>query len=153
VPNPKPTEPIVYRERVRPNLGTFIAVATLLPAVTLVSEPFDYRIGIAVGLILVMSIWAALFFLAPVIQVGSSHLTVARAKIPRNLLGNIEEIAKDQIFSERGPKLDPAAHKVFQGTVKTAIKITVNDPNDPTPYWIISTRKPAQLAEMLRAKN
>jgi hypothetical protein len=128
-------------------------VATLLPAVTLVSEPFDYRIGIAVGLILVMSIWAALFFLAPVIQVGSSHLTVARAKIPRNLLGNIEEIAKNQIFSERGPKLDPAAHKVFQGTVKTAIKITVNDPNDPTPYWIISTRKPAQLAEVLRAKN
>jgi hypothetical protein len=153
VPNPKPTEPIVYRERVRPNLGTFIAVATLLPAVTLVSEPFDYRIGIAVGLILVMSIWAALFFLAPVIQVGSSHLTVARAKIPRNLLGKIEEIAKDQIFSERGPRLDPAAHKVFQGTVKTAIKITVNDPNDPTPYWIISTRKPAQLAEVLRAKN
>jgi hypothetical protein len=153
VPNPKPTEPIVYRERVRPNFGTFIAVATLLPAVTLVSEPFDYRIGIAVGLILVISIWAALFFLAPVIQVGSSHLTVARAKIPRNLLGNIEEIAKDQIFSERGPKLDPAAFKVFQGTVKTAIKITVNDPNDPTPYWIISTRKPAQLAEVLRAKN
>jgi hypothetical protein len=153
VPNPKPTEPIVYRERVRPNFGTFIAVATLLPAVTLVSEPFDYRIGIAVGLILVMSIWAALFFLAPVIQVGSSHLTVARAKIPRNLLGNIEEIAKNQIFSERGPKLDPAAHKVFQGTVKTAIKISLNDPNDPTPYWIISTRKPAQLAEVLRAKN
>jgi hypothetical protein len=128
-------------------------VATLLPAVTLVSEPFDYRIGIAVGLILVMSIWAALFFLAPVIQVGSSHLTVARAKIPRDLLGKIEEIGKDQIFSERGPKLEPAAYKVFQGTVKTAIKITVNDPNDPTPYWIISTRKPAQLAEVLRAKN
>jgi hypothetical protein len=153
VPNPKPTEPIVYRERVRPNLGTFISVATLLPAVTLVSEPFDYRIGIAIGLTLMISIWAALFFLAPVIQVGSSHLTVARAKIPRNLLGNIEEIAKDQIFSERGPKLEPAAYKVFQGTVKTAIKITVNDPNDPTPYWIISTRKPAQLAEVLRAKN
>ena len=153
MPNPKPTEPIVYRERVRPNLGTFISVATLLPAVTLVSEPFDYRIGIAIGLTLMISIWAALFFLAPVIQVGSSHLTVARAKIPRNLLGNIEEIAKDQIFSERGPKLEPAAYKVFQGTVKTAIKITVNDPNDPTPYWIISTRKPAQLAEVLRAKN
>jgi hypothetical protein len=153
VPNPKPTEPIIYRERVRPDLGTFIAVATLLPAVTLVSEPFDYRIGIAVGLILVISIWAALFFLAPVIKVGSSHLTVARAKIPRNLLGKIEEIAKDEIFSERGPKLDPAAYKVFQGTVKTAIKISLNDPNDPTPYWIISTRKPAQLAEVLRAKN
>ena len=151
--NPKPTEPIFFRERVRPNLGTFIAVATLLPAVTLVSEPFDYRIGIAVGLVLVLSIWAVLYFLAPVIQVGRSFLTVGRAKIPRNLLGNTEEIAKDQIFSERGPNLDPAAYKVFQGTVKTAIKITVNDPDDPTPYWIISTRKPAQLANLLKVEN
>ncbi len=153
MPNPKPTEPIDYRERVRPNLGTFIAVATLLPAVTLVSEPFDYRIGVAVGLVLVISIWAALFFLAPVIKVGNSNLVVGRAEIPRNLLGRIEEIGKDQIFSERGPNLDPAAYRVFQGTVKTAVKITLNDPNDPTPYWIISTRKPAQLAEALRAKG
>ena len=153
MPNPKPTEPIVYRERVRPNLGTFIAVATLLPAVTLVSEPFDYRIGIAVGLVLVLSIWSTLYFLAPVIQVGSSFLEVGRAKIPRNLLGNIEEIRKDKIFSERGPNLNPGAYKVFQGTVKTALKIAVNDPNDPTPYWIISTRKPAQLATLLKAKN
>ena len=153
MPNPKPTEQIVYRERVRPNLGTFLAVATLLPAVTLVSEPFDYRIGVAVGLILLMTIWSALFFLSPVIQVDSSHLTVARTKIPRDLLGKIEEVSKDQIFSERGPNLDPSAYKVFQGTVKTAIKIAINDPDDPTPYWIISTRKPAQFAEALRAKN
>ena len=153
MPNPKPTEPIVYRERVRPNLGTFIAVATLLPAVTLVSEPFDYRIGIAVGLVLVISIWAVLFFLAPVIQVGNSNLVVGRAEIPRNLLGKIEEISKDRIFSERGPNLNPAAYRVFQGTVKTAVKIALNDPNDPTPYWIISTRKPAQLSEALRAKG
>lgn len=151
--NPKPTESIVYRERVRPNQGTFIAVATLLPAVTLVSEPFDYRIGLAVGLALVISIWSALFFLAPVIQVGAEHLAVGRAKIPRNLLGKIEEISKDQIFSERGPNLDPAAYKVFQGTVKTAVKIALIDPNDPTPYWILSTRKPAQLAAALGAKS
>jgi len=153
VPNPIPTEPIVYVERVRPDLGTFIAVATLLPAVTLVAEPFDYRIGIAVGLVLVFSIWSALYFLAPVIQVGSSFLRVGRAKIPRNLLGKIEEIAKNQIFSERGPNLNPAAYKVFQGTVKTALKIYVNDPNDPTPYWIISTRKPTRLANALKADN
>ena len=143
----------MYRERVRPNLGTFRAVGTLLPAVVLVSEPFDYRIGIAAGLILVISSWGALFFLAPVIQVGSSNLKISRAKIPRNLLGKIEEISKDQIFSERGPNLNPAAFKVFQGTVKTAVKIAVNDPNDPTPYWIISTRKPAQLASALRTRN
>jgi hypothetical protein len=151
VPSQKPKEPVLYKERVRPNFGTFVAVFTLLPAVTLVSEPFDFRVGIAVGSILVLAIWAALFFLAPVIKLGKTTLTVGAAVIPRSLLGKIEEISKDQIFAERGPRLDPAAYKVFQGTVKTALRIAVNDPDDPTPYWIFSTRKPSQLATVLRA--
>ena len=151
MPNQKPTEPILYQERVRPNLGTFVAVSTLLPALTLVSEPFDFRVGVVLGLILVIAIWASLLLFAPVIKVGRTTLTVGRASIPRTLLGKIDEIAKDEIFQERGPKLDPAAYKVFQGTVKTALKIAIKDANDPTPYWIISTRKPAQLATVLRA--
>ena len=151
MPNQKPTEPILYQERVRPNLGTFVAVFALLPAVTLVSEPFDFRVGLALGSLLVLAIWAALLFLAPVIKVGKTTLSVGAASIPRTLLGKIDVIEKDQIFFERGPKLDPAAYKVFQGTVKTALKIAIKDSNDPTPYWIISTRKPAQLATVLKA--
>ena len=135
-----------------PNMGTFVAVSALLPAVTLVSEPFDFRVGIILGSALVLAIWAALFFLAPVIRVGKTTLSVGRASIPRQMVGKIDEITKDQIFQERGPRLDPAAYKVFQGTVKTAIKIEIKDSNDPTPYWIISTRKPSQLATVLRAK-
>ena len=148
----KPTEPVLYKERVRPNFGTFVAVLTLLPAVTLVSEPFDFRVGIAVGSVLVLAIWAALLLLAPVIKLSKTALSVGRATIPRSLLGKIDEISKDHIFQERGPRLDPAAYKVFQGTVKTALKIAVKDPEDPTPYWIFSTRKPSQLATVLRAR-
>jgi len=151
VPNLKPTEPILYRERVSPNLGTFAAVAVLIPAIALVSEPFDFRIGLVIGPLLVFGIWAALFFFSPVISVGKQFLTVGAATIPRALLGKITEVPKDQIFHERGPGLNPASYKVFQGTVRTAIKIAIKDPDDPTPYWIISTRKPTQLATVLRA--
>ena len=151
MPNLKPTEPILYQERVSPNLVTFAAVALLIPAVALVSEPFYFRIGLVIGPLLVLGIWAALYFFSPVISVGKRFLTVGAATIPRTLLGKITEIPKDQIFHERGPALNPAAYKVFQGTVKTAIKIAIKDPADPTPYWIISTRKPNQLATVLRA--
>ena len=151
MPSQKPTEPILYQERVRPNIGTFVAVCALLPAVALVSEPFDIRIGVVVGSLLVLAIWSGLFFLAPVIKVGKTTLTVGKASIPRTLLGKIDVIEKDQIFLERGPRLDPAAYKVFQGTVKTALKIAIKDSDDPTPYWMISTRKPAQLATVLKA--
>ena len=150
--SPKPSEAIVYQERVRPNFGTFLATAALIPAITLVSEPFDFRIGLIIGSVLVLAIWWTMFFLSPVIRVREKSLSVGVVSIPRSLLGRIEVIAKDQIFQERGPKLEPAAFKVFQGTVKTAVKIEISDPSDPTPYWIISTRKPIQLASALESK-
>jgi hypothetical protein len=152
VSSPKPSEAIVYQERVRPNFGTFLATAALIPAITLVSEPFDFRIGLIIGSVLVLAIWWAMFFLSPVIRVREKSLSVGVVSIPRSLLGRVEVIAKDQIFQERGPKLEPAAFKVFQGTVKTAVKIEISDPSDPTPYWIISTRKPIQLASALESK-
>ena len=150
--SPKPSEAIVYQERVRPNFGTFLATAALIPAITLVSEPFDFRIGLIIGSVLVLAIWWTMFFLSPVIRVREKSLSVGVVSIPRSLLGRIEVIAKDQIFQERGPKLEPAAFKVFQGTVKTAVKIEISDPSDPTPYWIISTRKPIQLASALESE-
>ena len=150
--SPKPSEAIVFQERVRPNFGTFLATAALIPAITLVSEPFDFRIGLIIGSVLVLAIWWTMFFLSPVIRVREKSLSVGVVSIPRSLLGRIEVIAKDQIFQERGPKLEPAAFKVFQGTVKTAVKIEISDPSDPTPYWIISTRKPIQLASALESK-
>lgn len=151
MPTLNPKDQVLYRERVSPNLGTFAAVAVLIPSVTLVSEPFDYRIGLIFSSLLVAAIWATLFFYSPKIEVGHELLTVGRASIPRALLGEIIQIPKDQIFFERGPGLDPESYKVFQGTVKTAVKIAIRDPEDPTPYWIVSTRRPAQLATVLNA--
>jgi hypothetical protein len=152
VSNLHSTDKPLYLERVLPNFGTFLAITVLLPAIMLVSEPFDVRIGLVVGSVLVVTIWGALFISAPVISVGKKELRVGRAIIPRNLLGKVSEVSADQIFLERGPNLDPRAYKVFQGTVKTAIKITIKDEADPTPYWLISTRRPAQLATVLKAK-
>jgi hypothetical protein len=143
---------LVFKERVSPNIGTFAAVAVLIPAVTLVSEPFDFRIGLVIGFLLVAAIWAILLFYSPKIEVGKELLSVGRASIPRALLGEVLDIPKEKVFFERGPGLDPASYKVFQGTVKTAVKIVIEDPDDPTPYWIVSTRKPAELAAALNSR-
>jgi hypothetical protein len=31
------------------------------------------------------------------------------------------------------------------------VRVNLDDPNDPTPYWLVSTRQPNRLAEALRA--
>jgi hypothetical protein len=140
---------LLYSERVLPNFGTFAAVFVLLPSTLIIAEPFDLRIGLVVGLIAVSTIWGLLVFRAPRIQVSKNHLRVGRVSIARNLVGTPQAIDKSEIFAERGPNLDPAAHKVFQGSVKTAVKIPVTDPEDPTPYWLVSTRNPNKLVEAL----
>lgn len=141
----------LYQERVVPNLGTFAAVFVLLPSTVIISEPFDIRVGLVVGLIGVLTIWGLLLLRAPQIRVTKDGLQVGRVSIPRTLIGEPVAIGKAEIFAERGPNLDPAAFKVFQGTVKTAIKIPIVDADDPTPYWLVSTRNPAKLAEVLRS--
>lgn len=141
--------PKLYNEHVLPNFGTFAAVFALLPSTVIISEPFDLRIGLVVGLISVSTIWVLLIFRAPRIQVTNSYLRVGNVTIPRKQIGLPQVVEKSEIFAERGPKLDPAAHKVFQGSVKTAVKIPITDPSDPTPYWLVSTRNPAKLVEVL----
>ena len=147
---PEKYEPALYQERVVPNFGTFAAVFALLPSMAIISEPFDIRIGLAIGVVVVLSIWTMLIVRAPKIQVSIEELRVGKVVISRNLIGQPQVITKAEIFMERGPKLDPAAHKVFQGSVKTAIKIPIADPEDPTPYWLISTRNPNELARLLK---
>ena len=142
---------VLYKERVTPNLGTFAAVSVLLPSTVIISEPFDLLVGLVVGLIGVLGLWALLFFRAPQIWVTKEKLYVGRASIPRDLIGEPVAISKSEVFGERGPKLDPAAYKVFQGSIKTAIKIPISDPQDPTPYWLVSTRNPAKLAIVLKS--
>jgi hypothetical protein len=140
---------LLYSERVLPGFGTFAAVSVLLPSTVLIAEPFDIRVGIVVGLISVSAIWGLLILRAPRIQVSKDNLRVGRVSISRDFVGKPQAISKQEIFSERGPNLDPGAHKVFQGSVKTAVKIPVTDPEDPTPYWLVSSRNPDKLVEVL----
>jgi hypothetical protein len=150
VSEPKNQQSELYSERVLPNLGTFLAFALLWPAITLVSEPFDLVIGLIAGFLAVATSWLALFLSAPRISVTSDALIINRATLDRAVIGELEHITRDNIFSERGPKLDFRAFTVFQGTVKEAVKIELKDPLDPTPYWLISTRRPTELIAALK---
>jgi hypothetical protein len=144
----------LYKERVLPNIGTFAATFVFLPSAVVVSEPFDISVGILVGAIGVAIIWALLVLKAPSVRVSNGNLTVNQVSIPVELLGEPEVVTKREIFDERGPNLDSRAHKVFQGTVKTALKIPIMDHEDSTPYWLISSKKPEKFAQAIKnARN
>lgn len=149
---PESRKPL-YQERVVPGVGLFLATLALLPAIALVSEPFDLSVGILLGSFAVAATWFSLIYWAPKIIVTETQFLVGSAQVPRSLLGEIAEIPKEEIFQERGPRLDPKAFTSFQSSVKTAIKVGIRDKNDPTPYWLISTRNPERLKSVLASKT
>ena len=85
------------------------------------------------------------------VEVSGGELKAGDAHIPLALLGDVEIIAPEDRRRAMGPQLDPAAFVVHRGWVKPLVRVRVDDPEDPTPYWVISTRHPEALAAALRS--
>ena len=112
--------------------------------------PFGTEIGITVAVAGSISLVALVVLTSPTISV-SSELSAGRMRIPLGVIGKMESLNKVQLSNLIGPSADARAQLFIRGYVKTALKIEINDPADPTPYVVISTRRPDQLAVALLA--
>lgn len=84
------------------------------------------------------------------VAVTDDELLVGKARLPRTFVGEVEVVAKENKRKALGPELDPAAFVVHRGWIGPLVRVHLTDPQDPTPYWIFSTRKPEAVAELLR---
>jgi hypothetical protein len=50
----------------------------------------------------------------------------------------------------RGPELDARAYLCLRGWIAGGVRVPVLDPQDPAPYWLVSSRRPGELAEAVR---
>ena len=139
----------IFNENLLPSWPTFVWAAILFPSAYLVFLPISEIVGLLIGLTLTILVWMAMIFGSPKIIVDAGELRVGRAHIPVALLSNCREIEPEFCFAERGPALDARAFVRFQVGVKPLVRLEVNDPVDPTPYWLIATRKPAALIAAL----
>lgn len=142
------THPVrtTFTERLWPGpLGWFCTLAAggLLAAVF---YPVSPTLAAVAG---VVTFVAALVFAvrtSPTVRVVDGELWAGRAHIPLGLLADAQALDREQTRQAIGPGYDPRAYVVLRGWVGTAVRVEVRDPQDPTPCWIISTRRPAELA-------
>lgn len=142
--------PVTYHERVLPNPFALSWVVLVFGAIYLTLLPFNEIAGVAVGITAAVAVLVSIWFAAPVIDVDREFLSVSDAQIPRKFIGKVEVIAKEQLFAERGVNLDPRAYIRFQATVKTLVKIEIVDSSDPTPYWLVASKRSAELLNALK---
>lgn len=87
------------------------------------------------------------------VEVADGELRVAKARLPLRFVGEVEVIEKEAKRKALGPELDPAAYLVHRSWVGPVLRVRLTDPEDPTPYWVFSTRNPRKLAEILRSNR
>jgi hypothetical protein len=81
----------------------------------------------------------------PELWVGDAHL-------PLQYVGDVDVIDRQHKRKALGPDADPAAFVLHRGWVGPVLRVRLTDPEDSTPYWLFSTRKPEAVAELLRGR-
>jgi hypothetical protein len=138
-----------FRETVIPGKTFFLSLVPLPVAIWLVSLPLNVTIGTAVAVGSYLAAMAIATAKSIRISVSKSKLEVSPATIDRKHVVVAKIIDKKDVFAERGSRLDSRAYTRFQIGVKNLVRIEISDPRDPTPYWLISTRKPRELVRAL----
>jgi hypothetical protein len=69
--------------------------------------------------------------------------------MPRSVVGSAQAFEGDEATAERGVRLDARAWLLLRGWIPGVVRVEVDDPQDPTPYWLVSSRRPETLAQAL----
>ena len=119
---------------------------------------------------LVISVWAALgnspafvtlvlvttllilfyFKSALTIEVDETELRVGSAHIDHRFIGQVHNLNNEDIRRVRTRDADPRAYLAIRFWVNTGVQLYVSDQRDATPYWLISSKKGAELIKALK---
>ncbi|MGH3675583.1 MAG: DUF3093 domain-containing protein [Mycobacterium sp.] len=81
---------------------------------------------------------------------GETELWVGAAHLPVSVISRSAEVPKSAKSAALGRQLDPAAYVVHRAWVAPMVLMVLDDPDDPTPYWLVSSRHPDRVLSALR---
>ncbi|MCV6968856.1 DUF3093 domain-containing protein [Mycobacterium bohemicum] len=79
------------------------------------------------------------------------QLWAGQAHLPVTVITRSAEVAPSAKFAALGRQLDPAAYVLHRAWVGPMVLIVLGDPDDPTPYWLVSCRHPERVLSALRS--
>ena len=76
---------------------------------------------------------------------GETELWVGAAHLPVSVVSRSAAVPKSAKSAALGRQLDPAAYVVHRAWVGPMVLLVLDDPDDPTPYWLVSCRRPDRV--------
>ncbi|MGH8793624.1 MAG: DUF3093 domain-containing protein [Stackebrandtia sp.] len=81
------------------------------------------------------------------VGVEAGQLHVDDARLPLRFVDRVEPLSSAALRDALGAQLHPVAFVVQRPWIRGGVRVWLNDPDDPTPYWIVSTRRAEQLRD------
>jgi hypothetical protein len=146
------TAPVRYRERLRPPWWWYpigILVAGLLAGEFHISGlpltdwiPFGVLIPVAILIIFALG--------RAELAITSDELRIRGAHVPLRFVSGAVALDANTLRRVVGREGDPQAFVSIRPWIGPGVQVWLADADDPTPYWVISTRQPAQVVALLR---
>jgi hypothetical protein len=77
------------------------------------------------------------------------ELWAGDAHLPVKVIARSADIARSAKSAALGRQLDPAAYVLHRAWIGPMILVVLDDPDDPTPYWLVSCRHPERVLSAL----
>lgn len=149
----RPAQDVRYAERLRAPWWWYpvaVGIATLLAgefriAGVHVTEWLPFGILLPLAAIIVWWIGRSR------VEVRSGELRVRGAHLPLEYVTGA--VGLDAVTLRRvvGREGDPAAFVQIRPWIGPGVQVWIDDEDDPTPYWVVSSRHPDRLVSVLRA--
>jgi len=147
------TEQVAYRESLRAPIWWYvvaIAVAAVFGA--------EFHIGglpltdsipyLVLGPLSVIIVWS---LGRGRVEIRDGELWVRNAHLPLTYVSGVVGLDRNTLRLVVGREGDPAAFISVRPWIGPGVQVWLDDPDDPTPYWVISSRHPEQLVKAVRA--
>lgn len=145
--------PPLQRERLVPAWWVWVIAGSL---VAMLAVAYGAALGSTAGwglatglgvLTVVLLIWTS-----PVVELRGSTLRCGAAGLPVASISRVDVVDSAQVRVLRGPGGDGRIYTALRSwSAPGAVLITLDDPEDPHPAWLISSRNPEALAAALTA--
>lgn len=138
-----------HAERLWPSPGVWAVGVGLGAAMGLVTAPLGAPVAVVTAVCGAAAAVAFLIWTTPRVVVSADRFVAGRAEVPVAVLGDVEVLDAPAMRHARGPGLDARAFLCLRGWLPAGVRVQLRDEADPTPYWLVSSRRPAELAATL----
>ena len=141
---------VIFKEVLRPPIWVLAFIYFLLLSLVIaIWAAFDNNVAVVAFITATVAIIYIAVAMRSTITINGEELRIDRAHIEIKYLGVATVLDAPRMRLLRTRDADPAAYLAIKFWNPKGIKITVVDPRDPTPYWLITSKRGEEIAALL----